>query len=170
MTENLYGHGKSVMPERWHEMTPLEIDQFLSCARVGRLAMIVRGGPYVIPVGYVWWEGKIGIHMCTQPGMKMEALGSSPEVCFEVDESLSDVSLTKSVIIMGRAELVEDKKCMIPYLQKIINKYRVQVPLGEYERVKKGRNLKKDLEMVRICLVTPEKISGRSCVRTNSNF
>lgn len=160
---------QSKLPAHIHEMTPKEIDQFLSCAPVGRLGMIARGGPYVIPVGFAWWEGRIGIHMCAQPGLKIEALSSSPEVCFEVDESLSDISLAKSVIITGRAEVVDDKMRMAPYLQKLIDKYRVPMPLGEYG-TKNGRNLKKELERVRICEITPREISGRSCVRANSNF
>ncbi len=169
MTTDSASKEKRELPAHIHEMTRPEIDQFLCCAPVGRLAMIARGRPYVIPVGFVWWEGRIGIHMCAQPGLKMEALGSSPEVCFEVDESLSDVSLAKSVIIMGRAEVFGDKKRMAPYLQKLIDKYRVPMPLGEYG-TKKGRDLKKELERVRICEITPVVISGRSCVRTNSNF
>ena len=160
---------KRDLPAHIHEMTRKEIDQFLTCASVGRLGMIARGKPYVIPVGYVWRQGRIGIHMCAQPGLKMEALRSSPEVCFEVDESLSDVSLAKSVIITGHAEVVDDKKRMAPYLQGFVDKYRVTVPLGEYG-AQKGRDLKKELERVRICEITPNEICGRSCVRTNSNF
>jgi len=54
---------KRELPAHIHEMTRPEIDQFLCCAPVGRLAMIARGRPYVIPVGFVWWEGRIGIHV-----------------------------------------------------------------------------------------------------------
>jgi len=166
---NLKSDMKRELPAHIHEMTRPEIDQFLCCAPVGRLAMIARGRPYVIPVGFVWWEGRVGIHMCAQPGLKMEALASNPEVCFEVDESLSDVSLAKSVIITGYAKVVDDKKLMAPYLQKLIDKYRVPMPLGEYG-AKNDRDLKKELERVRICEITAQEISGRSCVRTNSNF
>jgi nitroimidazol reductase NimA-like FMN-containing flavoprotein (pyridoxamine 5'-phosphate oxidase superfamily) len=151
-----------------HPMTQPEIDQFLTCAPVGRIGLLLDEGPYIVPVGHGYAEGKIFFHTCEE-GIKMEAIRSNPNVCFEVDESLSDASLAKSVIIMGRAEIIDDKKRMIPYLQKLIDKYRVPVSLGEY--MSRGdRKLKEELEMVRICLITPYKVTGRKIIRTNSNF
>ena len=150
------------------EMTSPEIGQFLTCARVGRIGLTLEEGPYVVPVGYGYAEGKIFFHTCRE-GTKMEALRSNPAVCFEVDESLSDGSLTKSVIILGQAEIIEDQKRMIPYLQKLIDKYRVPVSFGEY-MTKGNRNAKEELEAVVICLITPVKISGRRVVRPTSSF
>jgi nitroimidazol reductase NimA-like FMN-containing flavoprotein (pyridoxamine 5'-phosphate oxidase superfamily) len=155
-------------PAHVHEMTRPEIDQFLTCARVGRIGMIAKGAPYVVPVGYGYAEGKIFFHTCRE-GMKMEAMRANPQVCFEVDESLSDGSLAKSVIILGRVEVIEEKERMIPYLEKLIDKYRVPVSFGGY--MKRGnRNVKEELATVRVCLLTPDQIAGKSVVRTNSNF
>jgi nitroimidazol reductase NimA-like FMN-containing flavoprotein (pyridoxamine 5'-phosphate oxidase superfamily) len=99
----------------------------------------------------------------------MEAMRANPQVCFEVDESLSDGSLAKSVIIFGRVEVIEERERMIPYLEKLIDKYRVPVSFGGY--MKRGnRNVKEELETVRVCLLTPHQIAGKSVVRTNSNF
>ena len=146
------------------DMTRPEIDQFLTCARVGRIGLILKEGPYIVPVGYGYAEGKIFFHTCGE-GLKMDAMQSNPEVCFEVDESTSDGSLAKSVILWGRAEIISDKDRMLPYLQKLIEKYRVPVTFGEY--MKKGdRNVKEELEVVRICLISPYKITGRKIVRT----
>jgi nitroimidazol reductase NimA-like FMN-containing flavoprotein (pyridoxamine 5'-phosphate oxidase superfamily) len=154
--------------ERVKEMTRPEIDQFLTCARVGRIGLISKEGPYVVPVGFGYSDGKIFFHTCRE-GLKMEVIRSNPNVCFEVDESISDGSLAKSVIVLGRAEVLEEKERMIPYLQKLIDKYRVPVPFGEY--MKRGdRNTKEELKKVRICLISPYKISGRKVIRTNSNF
>ena len=152
-----------------HSMTQPEIDQFLACARVGRIGVLWKEGPYIVPVGFGYSEGKIFFHTCHQEGLKMEAIRSNPHVCFEVDESLSDCSLAKSVILFGRAEVIDDKDKMLPYLQKLIDKYRVPISFGQY--ITKGnRKVKEELEMVRICLITPDKMTGQSFVRTNSNF
>ena len=151
-----------------HPMTGPEIDQFLTCAPVGRIGLITEEGPYVVPVGYGYAEGKIFFHTCEE-GMKVEAIRANPTVCFEVDESLSDASLAKSVVIMGRAEIIQEKERMIPYLQKLIDKYRVPVSFGEYMN-RGNRKVKEELEVVRICLITPDKITGRKIVRQNSNF
>jgi len=146
------------------DMTPPEIDQFLTCARVGRIGLILQEGPYIVPLGYGYAEGKIFFHTCRE-GLKMAAIQSNPEVCFEVDESTSDGSLAKSVILWGRVEVIAEKEKMLPYLQKLIDKYRVPVSFGEY--MKKGnRNVKEELEAVRICLISPYKITGKKIVRT----
>ena len=146
------------------DMTRPEIDQFLTCARVGRIGLILKEGPYIVPVGYGYAGGKIFFHTCGE-GLKMEAMSSNPEVCFEVDESTSDGSLAKSVILWGRVEVISDKDQMLPYLQELIDKYRVPVSFGEYMR-KGDRNVQEELEVVRICLISPYRITGRKIVRT----
>jgi nitroimidazol reductase NimA-like FMN-containing flavoprotein (pyridoxamine 5'-phosphate oxidase superfamily) len=154
-----------------HPMSQPEMDQFLTVAPVGRLGMTTPEGPYIIPVGYCYAEGKIFIHMCSFEGRKMRVLKEHPIVCFEVDESLSDASLAKSVIITGRAEIISEPKLMIPYLQMHIDKYRVPRPYGQYAKEmaleKYGRP---ELEILRICSITPHEMTGRSIMRANSNF
>jgi nitroimidazol reductase NimA-like FMN-containing flavoprotein (pyridoxamine 5'-phosphate oxidase superfamily) len=151
-----------------NEMSKLEIDQFLTCARVGRIGLISKEGPYIVPVGFGYSDGKIFFHTC-KDGLKMEVIRANPNVCFEVDESISDGSLAKSVIIWGRVEVIEEKERMIPYLQKLIDKYRVSVPFSEYMN-KGNRNVKEELSKVRICLIAPHRINGRKVIRTNGNF
>jgi nitroimidazol reductase NimA-like FMN-containing flavoprotein (pyridoxamine 5'-phosphate oxidase superfamily) len=141
------------------EMTAEEIDQFLTCARVGRLGLALPDGPYVIPVGYAYAKGKVFFHTCNT-GQKMKALRRHPKVCFEVDETLSDGSMYESVLVFGTAEILDEQKAMIPYLQELIDKYRVPAPFEEYMS-KPGRNRDKELGAVRICVITPTKITGR---------
>jgi len=151
-----------------HEMTQPEIDQFLTCARIGRIGMILEEGPYIVPLGYCYSEGKVFFHTC-QEGIKMEALRSNPNVCFEVDESLSDASLAKSVIILGEVKIIKEKELMIPYLQKLIDKYRVPASFSEYMS-RGNRKIKEELENVRVCLIIPKKITGKKLTRANTNF
>lgn len=159
-----------------HPMSRPEMDQFLTVAPIGRLGMTTPEGPYIIPVGYCYAEGKIFIHMCSFEGRKMRVLKEHPIVCFEVDESLSDASLAKSVIITGRAELVSEPNRMIPYLQMHIDKYRVSRPYGEYASMnnRKEKALEKygkpELEIIRICRITPHEMTGRRIARTTDSF
>jgi nitroimidazol reductase NimA-like FMN-containing flavoprotein (pyridoxamine 5'-phosphate oxidase superfamily) len=142
------------------EMTQKETEQFLACARVGRIGICLEDGqPYVVPVGYAYADGKIFFHTCNK-GLKMNGIRRSANVCFEVDEALSDASMFKSVIVFGTAEIISDKAKMIPYLQKLIDKYRVPESFDTYMS-KPGRNREKELQAVRICIITPKKITGR---------
>jgi nitroimidazol reductase NimA-like FMN-containing flavoprotein (pyridoxamine 5'-phosphate oxidase superfamily) len=85
-------------------------------------------------------------------------------VCFEVDESLSDASMYKSIVAFGTAEILSDEKVMIPYLQKLIDKYRVPQPFEEYMK-KPGRNREEETKAVRICRIKLDKITGRKFSR-----
>lgn len=145
------------------EMSQEEIDQFLATARIGRLGLSLNQGPYIIPVGYVYANGKIAFHTCNS-GIKMKALRENPQVCFEVDESLSDASMYKSVIIFGNAEILDDPEAMIPYLQLHIDKYRVPQDFEKYIS-QPGRNRDNQLAAVRIVVITPTKITGRKFVQ-----
>ena len=145
------------------KMTSEEIEQFLACARVGRLGMVVNGEPYVVPVGFGYCNGEVFFHTC-EKGLKMDTLRKNPKVCFEVDEALSDVTMYKSVIILGTAEIIGDEEKMIPYLQKLIDKYRVPLIFDEYMS-KPGRNREKELRAVRICRITVRTMTGRRFVQ-----
>ena len=61
----------------------------------------------------------------------MEGIEKNPNVCFLVDESFSDVSMYKSVVIKGIAKVIDDEDEMISFLQGLINKYRVPVSFDE---------------------------------------
>ncbi len=144
------------------EMSMEEIEQFLLNARVGRLGLSSPSGPYVVPLGYAYSNGEVFFHTCSK-GSKMKLLEDNSSVCFEVDESLSDGSMYKSVIIFGKTKLISDREQMIPYLQKLIDKYRVPEPFNDYMN-KSGRNREKDLAAVRICVISPTKITGKKFI------
>ena len=154
--------GDSVVKMPTKKMTSDEIEQFLLNARVGRLGLSSPSGPYIVPLGYACADGKIFFHTCSK-GLKMKLLEDNTSVCFEVDESFSDGSMYKSVIVFGNAEVISDKERMIPYLQKLIDKYRVPEPFDDYMN-KPGRNREKELTAVRICAVTPTKTTGRKFI------
>jgi nitroimidazol reductase NimA-like FMN-containing flavoprotein (pyridoxamine 5'-phosphate oxidase superfamily) len=144
------------------EMTSEEIKQLLLNARFGRLGLSSPSGPYIVPLGYACADGNIFFHTCSK-GLKMKLLEHNNSVCFEVDESLSDGSMYKSVIVFGKARVISNMERMIPYLQKLIDKYRVPEPFDDYMN-KPGRNREKELKAVRICVITPTKTSGKKFI------
>jgi nitroimidazol reductase NimA-like FMN-containing flavoprotein (pyridoxamine 5'-phosphate oxidase superfamily) len=157
---------KEFMLEMSAEMSSEEIEQFLTCARVGRIGMILDDEPYVVPVGFGYSNGKVFFHTCDK-GLKMTCLRKSPTVCFEVDEALSDATMFKSVIILGTAEIINEEKKMVPYLQDLIEKYRVPSIFDEYMS-KTGRNRENELKAVRICVITPRRVTGRRFVQNKA--
>ncbi len=77
----------------------------LSAGRYGRLGMSLNDMPYVIPMSYVYSDGKIYLHSrgC---GKKVEFATKNSNVCFEVD--LLDKNRWSSVVAYGQASLSSD--------------------------------------------------------------
>jgi len=145
------------------EMSSEEIERFLTCARVGRLGIYVEDEVHIFPVGYVYSDGRIFFHTCKK-GLKIEGIKNNNNVCFEVDESLSDASMYNSVMAFGTVNIIDDKEKMVPYMQALINKYRVPEPLDVYMK-KRDRSIDGELEVSCICLITPKKITGRKYIK-----
>jgi hypothetical protein len=87
--------------------------------------------PYVVPVHFVYSEGRIYIHS-SPDGRKMDSLRRNPRVCVEVDEYLGLISSEKpcsyssryrSLIAFGRARVVEAEKEKLRALQLLMSKY-----------------------------------------------
>ncbi|MDO8055892.1 MAG: pyridoxamine 5'-phosphate oxidase family protein [Candidatus Hermodarchaeota archaeon] len=154
------------MSKSKQEMSSAEIAQFLTCARVGRLGLCINNEPYIIPLGFVYHKGQIAFHSCVE-GIKMKTLEHNPRVCFEVDETLSDASMYKSVIIYGVAKILSDPAKMIPWLQLHIDKYRVSEDFDTYMQ-KPGRDRDAELAKSRIVVIKPDSVSGRKFIRSLS--
>ena len=73
----------------------------LAASRVGRLACVRDGMPYVVPISFVHENGHI--YSFSLIGHKVSAMRGHPQVCFEVDEIRSPRSWW-SVIAFGRYE------------------------------------------------------------------
>jgi nitroimidazol reductase NimA-like FMN-containing flavoprotein (pyridoxamine 5'-phosphate oxidase superfamily) len=67
-----------------HELHPDEIESVLHRHQVGRLACVLAGEPYLVPITYAYQDGCIYGH--TPPGQKLDAMRAEPRVSFEVDE------------------------------------------------------------------------------------
>jgi len=107
------------------------IEAILHRAGVGRLGLAVGNLPYVVPLNYVYHNGAIYFH-CADEGRKIDMLKANPQVCFEVDEDYGIVRSNKpsphsthyaSVIVFGRAQIVDDLQRKFDALQALLDKY-----------------------------------------------
>jgi nitroimidazol reductase NimA-like FMN-containing flavoprotein (pyridoxamine 5'-phosphate oxidase superfamily) len=144
-------------------LSPGECSQILARRTSGVLAVLGDGGrPYAVPLSYVWDGEKIFFH-CAQSGHKLDALRSSPPVCFcVVDEDTvvpeKYTTLYRSVTVFGRAEEVTDGAEKLAALLKIAEKYS---PGDEAGCQKEAENALK-----RVCIIefTPEHITGKQSI------
>jgi uncharacterized protein len=79
-----------------------ECSSLLSATRYGRLALTKGGQPYVVPMSYVYQDGRIYLHSRGN-GKKVEYVTENPRVCFQID--LLDKERWSSVIATGIARL-----------------------------------------------------------------
>ena len=108
-----------------------ETKSFLRDARVGRLAMSKDNEPYVIPINFVYFNGKIFFH-CAREGQKISYLSTNSLVCFEVDEFLgvrkgctpcTSTVKYRSVIAFGKAAFVDAVDVKKEVLTLLVKKY-----------------------------------------------
>jgi len=81
-----------------------QIDTLLHSQVTGRIGCHADNLTYVVPVTYVYDEGRIICH--TREGQKLAMMRKNPEVCFEVDH-LGNLANWQSVIGWGTFEEME---------------------------------------------------------------
>ena len=81
-----------------NELHPDEIESVLHRHHVGRLACLVAGEPYLVPITYAYRDGVLYGH--TMPGQKLDAMRAEPRVAFEVDERW-EADTWRSVVVRG---------------------------------------------------------------------
>ena len=89
-------------------ITPLSREEaraLLAESKLGRLGCTYEGGPYVVPVNYVFDGENIYIH--SLPGRKLAALRANPRACLQVD-AIIDEYRWRSAIAFGQYEDVTD--------------------------------------------------------------
>lgn len=90
-------------------------------APVAHIGMIDEGRPYVTPMSFVVSENRILFR--TMPGRKLDALRETPEVCIEVSIYDDDSGEWASVIVNGRASIVEDANTRSEMIGRLFRKY-----------------------------------------------
>lgn len=139
------------------------ITALLKQSPVGRIATINQEGfPVIKPVNFVYWNGKIYIHS-SMKGEKIEDIQRGSLVCFEVDEPIAYVLAKesaceasyyyRSVIIKGKASLVNQRGEKLRILGLLMEKYQ---PEGGY-----GEILKEILKKTAVIEISIQEISGK---------
>lgn len=147
------------------------IEGMLRQSLVGRLG--TKGGdgyPRVIPLNFVYDEGRIYFHSARE-GEKIDDILRDNRVCFETDLPIAFVKgapdnpcraeyLYRSVMIFGTAHLVADEGERRRALLQLMKKYQ---PEGGY-----GDFLPDKLARTAVVRIDPERITGKEDLGTGA--
>ncbi|AFD01076.1 putative flavin-nucleotide-binding protein [Methanocella conradii HZ254] len=99
------GQGQEVL--RLPSMSKLEVEELLKNSRICRLAFNDMPQPYIIPLDYVYMNGKMYFHFAGY-GKKISLFEKDPHVSVEVDRYNDDITEYESVTLMGTLAKVTD--------------------------------------------------------------
>ena len=109
-----------------------KMEEVLQRAEVGRLALTANNLPYIIPLNFLYWDGKIAFH-CGWKGKKLDFIAENNACCFEVDEFMGEVSYHydslchldyDSVLAFGTARIENDTETKKDIFQRLHAKYK----------------------------------------------
>lgn len=103
-----------------------EAKELLSTCKIGRLGCVDNGEPYVVPINYVFEDGKIYSH--SLPGRKIDALRAHPRACLQVDEIHNDFEW-RSVIAYGDFEEIRTPSDRRVVLSKLLARFPLLTPV-----------------------------------------
>jgi nitroimidazol reductase NimA-like FMN-containing flavoprotein (pyridoxamine 5'-phosphate oxidase superfamily) len=106
------------------------LEEILRENQVGRLGTAVDGHPYVVPMNFVYTNGRIILHT-HRDGKKVKNVQRNPRVCFEVDsgeimEGDDPCGYSwryRSVIANGTAVIIEEPEERLKALRLLSDKY-----------------------------------------------
>jgi len=141
-------------------LTREECAALLQTERRGALAVIGdEGYPYAVPINFYYDEedGRIYLH-CAREGHKLDAVCRCDKVCFTVwerGEQREDWSYhVRSVVAMGRAELVTDEALARRQLDRLARKY--YPPEDDF-----SEDMRKNFPRVQMLAINIEHLSGK---------
>lgn len=146
-----------------------KVKEFLSEEHVGRISTIDQNGfPQIIPMNFVFLNNAVYMHSHVK-GEKLDNIKRNDKVGFEADReleflpsyfedpknaSLAD-TLYISIVIKGRASVVNDKEEKTLALNGLMEKYQ---PEGMYEPIQSGMRV---LDGVAVIKIIPEVLHGK---------
>lgn len=143
------------------ELTDTESKHILT---IGKYAVWAVDGdehyPYAVPVNYAYDGASIYIH-CARQGHKMDCIARNPKcsLCIvEKDDVVPEefTSYFRSIIIVGKAEIVEDETARREALRLLCDKYSPGIdPNDEIDKFLKA------VCIVRICI---DSITGKEAI------
>lgn len=108
-----------------------KIDCFLQQMHVGFLGLSDSDGLYVVPVNFIWHEGKIYLHGA-EAGRKAKIMSGGAPACFTVCEEQAIMTdpvpahtstAYMSVMLFGRVQPIDDLHERTEVMQQMLNKY-----------------------------------------------
>ena len=87
------------------ELSETACAQLLGAHHFGRIGVIVAGSPVILPVNYLYREGRVAVR--TDPGTKLTAAAMG-NVAFEIDEVDEESHTGWSVLVRGTGFDVTD--------------------------------------------------------------
>lgn len=137
------------------ELSLEECHQILDGAAVAHIAVIADDEPYVTPISFVRIEDRLLLRTAT--GRRLDAVRENPRVCIEVSEVDEATGDWRSVIVWGRASVVDDPTVEVDTVTRMLEKYRL------YEGPVTAWSQPELFPGTAVVVVVPiERISGRT--------
>lgn len=140
-----------------------EMEKILTRAPVGHLGLVDEGEPYVVPLNFVYADGRIYFHTGLE-GRKLDIMQKNPRVCFAANEMLEVVindeqtcfstAYYRSVIAWGNVRLLDDEAEKMKAFGLLMKKYaagKKYEPIPEFA-----------LAIVNVCEIEIEKMTGKA--------
>ena len=147
------------MRRKRQQISNEECERVLRENVTGVLGVIGDGGyPYTVPVNYHYTDGKIYFHGA-KSGHKIDSMLRNDKVSFCVidrDDVDSEkmTTLYRSVIIFGRARVIDDTEEMIEKVREFGLRYNPSLDAVNAE-------IKAELPGLRVFEITPEHMTGK---------
>ena len=131
---------------------------------IGKYAVWAVGGddnyPYAVPVNYVYDGTAIYVH-CARQGHKIDSIVRNPKcsMCIVEKDDVVPYEFTsyfRSVIVFGKAEIVEDETVRLKALQLLCDKYSPGIDPND--------EIAKFLKTVCIVRIRIDSISGKEAI------
>ncbi|HZY82571.1 MAG TPA: pyridoxamine 5'-phosphate oxidase family protein [Cyclobacteriaceae bacterium] len=103
------------------DLTQEQIDQVLHMSLVGRLGLINKDQPYVVPVSYAF-DGEF-VYCHSREGFKITSMRKNQKICFQVD-IIDNLNSWRSVLVVGKYEEIKtenERKAAVQLLGARLN-------------------------------------------------
>lgn len=135
-----------------------EIEELLRRERIVRVAFSANDRLYLLPLGYVWFDG--ALHLMTMSGQKTAMASSNPHVAFQIDDSPAAGLLGWSSITgEGTWEIITDQTLQTTIGKALLGRFPELREWAEAESA--GKASANELLFARI---RPLRMTGRRFV------
>lgn len=158
------------MRRKRQQLTEAECVEILTRNTSGVLAVLGDDEyPYAVPISYVYDGNALYFH-CARSGHKLDAIKACEKVSFCVidrDDVVPQKYTThfRSVIVFGRASVVENDNEMRTAIEKLAIKYN---PTDS--RTNRDVTIKKEYALLRIVRIDIDHLTGKEAIELVKNY